>query len=139
MISPLKIALTSLLVAFYVMAQAFCACAVVMDATHDMPAPIEMMSEMAHHDHQSMLDMSNDEAPPCEHCEQGMDKATLTLSSVAIFTPVFETLNLSSTKPRSYSEERTIAANKALERRRWLDPPPTPALTPISLKTRLLT
>ena len=140
MTGPLKIALTSLLVTLYVMAQAFCACAVVLEAARDMPAPIDMMTEMTHHDHQAMLDMSNDEAPPCEHCERGVDKATLTLSSVAIFNPVFEIQPLSSAKAPLFTDKLVFPANKALERRAWLDPPPPiRAATPISLKTRLLT
>ena len=139
MIGPFKIVLTSLVVTLYVVAQVFCACVVAMDAVHEMATPHKTTSEMMHHDHGAVSDLSDEKDHPCKHCEQGANKFTLTTSSAVIINPVFEIQRLSLTKIVLFTDTPAFPSHKALERRSWLDPPPRRAQTPISLKTRLLT
>lgn len=82
---------------------------------------------------------SDSEEVPCQHCEQGIDKATPAASVAALLAPAFHIETVIVTKPTVLLLAQLSPLNSEMDRRTWLDPPPTPALTPISLKTRLLT
>lgn len=135
MIGPLKFALSTLLVTLVVMTQAFCACAVTIQNAHDMPA----LNEMSHHDHGTMSDLSDEKTPPCEHCEEGINRATNSTSSMAINALLSKIQYLNRVQSKPIIPAPFKLADKALERPSRIDPPPMKAHTPISLKIRLLT
>ena len=140
MTGPFKIAAMGIVVTFFVMAQAFCACAVVMS-----PAPMDQLSSHhavendSHHGHNMALDASGSDEIPCQHCEQGMDEATPSASVATLLTPSFQIETVTASDRMGVTSAQIRTPKKSLDHRSWLDPPPTQAVTPISLKTRLLT
>ena len=140
MIGSLKLAIISMFTTLFVLAQAYCACAIPIDVKLDsLP-----MHEMDHHDHSAMSKSSVTQTPdknnhPCQHCEQGLDKATPSISSVAITAPVFAVQHSNTPLAKPFEGTLYVTVDKTLDRHAWLDPPPSLISTPITLKTRLLT
>lgn len=135
MSGPLKIALVSLLVSLYAVAQAFCACASSMGAE----PPALAMTEISHHDHGTMHDSANKKEHPCEHCEQGVEKNTLNTNTAVIPAPPIRTETLRAPVVKSVGFAMSGLPDRTRERRHLFDPPPNRIYTPIALKTRLLT